>query len=366
MPIQMKEVEDTEINEVVSFHNLSYRDKRTPKKWIWEYKGNYPDLFVFTIIKDNDRVVGTQGMIPIYLNIKGEIHLSGKSESSLMDPEYRGGGRFKELYDFAMTLCKTRKMCCVWGFTSAIQAIKVLRDKLGFSFYEDAMHISTLILKPRPFITSILKSKQNTVTKIAELIAFTFRYLYSFARKLTYFTYKYLERTSREISIEQRLRSVSDVSELYKRLWAKHPDLIHIEQDEKYFAWRISNNPNVEYATFFAYEDNVLRAYCYVALADNGEAYLSDFTFEDYQAGGFLLEAIVNLFRKRKIDSVNFVGNIRNPLMATIFNLLEKNGFIKRHFTPFVLKNISYTDEKRLCDIRNWYINGLWTEGYKF
>jgi hypothetical protein len=359
----MKEIEDAEINEVVSFHNLSYGDKRTPKKWIWEYKGNYPDLFVFTIIKDNNKVVGTQGMIPIYLNIGGEIHLSAKSESSLLDPKYRGGERFKELYDFAMTLCKARKMCCVWGFTGAV---KVWRNKLGFSVYEDAMYISALVLKPRPFIASIRKSKQNMVIKTAESLALMLRYLYSSVRRFTYFTYKCLKRTSREISIEQRLRSVSDVSELYKRLRAKYADLIHIEQDEKYIAWRISNNPNVEYTTFFAYEDNLLRAYCYVALANNREAYLSDLTFEDYEAGSFLLETILNLFCKRKINSVNFIGNIRNPLMATVFNLLKKNGFMKGNFTPFVLKNISYAHEKCLHDIRNWYINGLWTEGYQF
>lgn len=360
MPIQMKEIEDNEINEVVSFHNLNYVDKRTPKKWIWEYKGNYPDLFVFTIIKDNGKVVGTQGMIPIYLNIRGEIHLSAKSESSLLDPKYRGGERFKELYDFAMTLCKARKMHCVWGFTSAV---KVWRDKLGFSVYEDAMYTSVLVLKPRQFITTIRKSKQNTVRKMAKSLAVILLYLYSSTRE---FTYKCLKRTSREISIERRLRSVSDVSELYKRLRAKYADLIHVEQDEKYIAWRISNNPNVEYTTFFAYENNLLKACCYVALANNREAYLSDLTFEDYEVGSFLLTTILDLCRKRKIASVNFVGNIRNPLMATVFDLLKKNGFLKRNFTPFVLKNISYKHEKCLNDIRNWYINGLWTEGYQF
>ena len=360
MPIQMKEVEDTEINEVVSFHNFSYGDKRTPKKWIWEYKGNYPNLFVFTIIKDNDKVVGTQGMIPIYLNIGEEIHLSAKSESSLLDPKYRGGERFKELYDFAMTLCKARKMCCVWGFTSAV---KVWRNKLGFSVYEDDMYISTLVLKPRQFIASIRKSKQDIVIKTAKSLAVMLLYLYSSARR---FTYKFLKRTSREISIEQRLRSVSDVNELYKRLRAKYADLIHIGLDEKYIAWRISSNPNVEYTTFFAYKDSLLRAYCYVALANNREAYLSDLTFEDSGAGGLLLEAILNLFCKRKITSVCFMGNIRNPLMATVFSLLKKNGFIKKNSTPFVLKNVSYAHEKCLYDIRNWYINGLWTEGYQF
>jgi hypothetical protein len=360
IPIQMKEIENNEISEVMSFHNLSYRDKRTVKDWIWEYKGNYPNLFVFTVIKDGDKVVGTQGMIPVYLNIKGETHLSGKSENSLLDPKYRGGERFKELYDFAMALCKERKMRCVWGFTSAV---KVWRNKLGFSVYEDAMYASMLILKPRQFITQIRKSKQDVVRKTAKSLAVMLLSLYSATRG---FTFRCLKRTSRDFSIEQRLRSSSDISELYKRLREKYAELIHIEMDEKYIAWRIFDNPNVEYATFFAYEDILLKAYCFVALSKSGEAYLSDLTFEDYEAGSFLLKKILHQFRRRKVTSAHFMGNIRNPLIATIFGLLKNSGFIKRDSTPFVLKNIFCEDEKFLSNIRNWYINGLWTEGFQF
>lgn len=252
MPIQIKEIEDSEIEEVVSLHNLSYGDKRTPKQWMWEYKGSYPHLFVFTIIKDNDKVVGTQGMIPIYLNIRGETHLSGKSENSLLDAKYRGGQRFKELYEFAMSLCNARKMCCVWGFTNAV---KVWRHKLGFSVDEGSMKDSVLVLKPRKVISTIRKSKQSTMRKTARSLAVIFLYPYS---STWGFIYRHLKRTPREVSIEQKLKSTSDISELYKRLRAKYANLIHIEQDEKYIVWRVFNNPNVKYITFFAYKDDLL------------------------------------------------------------------------------------------------------------
>jgi len=358
MHIQIREIRDPDINKVVSLHNLNYRDKRIPKQWIWEYKGNYPDLFVFTIIDDNDGVVGTQGMIPIYLNIKGKTYLSGKSESSLLDPKYRGRNLFEELYDFAMSLCKAKKMCCVWGFTTAT---KVWRNKLRFYVYEDAMYTSILILDPRRFISSeILRSREGMMRKIAKFLLVMRLYLYSFAHV---FTYRYLKRTLRKFSIEQKLRSASDLGKLYKRLRAKYADLIHIEQDEKYINWRIFNNPNIEYTTYFLYEDNLLRAYCYVNI-NKKNAYLTDLTFEDYEAGDFLLKTILNLLRKRKISTALFMGNIKNPLMTAIFNLLKKHGFAKRRGSPFVLKNISYKHEKCLHNIKNWYLNGLWTEGY--
>ena len=32
----------------------------------------------------------------------------------------------------------------------------------------------------------------------------------------------------------------------------------------------------------------------------------------------------------------------------------------------FILKNMAYEDEKCLYDIKNWYMNGLWTEDYRY
>ena len=78
-----------------------------------------------------------------------------------------------------------------------------------------------------------------------------------------------------------------------------------------------------------------------------------------------LLKTVLDQLRKRKTTTVRFMGNIKNPLIANIFNLLGKHGFIKGgYFGPFVLKNIRYKNKKGLYNIRNWYLNGLWTEGY--
>jgi len=361
--LQMTEIKDSDVNAVISLQNHYYSPKRTSKQWIWEYKSNYPDLFVFTIIKHANRVVGTQGMIPIYINIKGRVYLSGKSENSLLDLKYRGRGLFTELYDFALSLCKAKKMCCVWGLTGEKSAIKVLR-KLGFSIYENVMHNSVLILSPRKFISSqILKSRHGVARKIAESLLVMFLFLYSSARR---FSYRYLKRTTktpREFSIEQKVRSVSDLGRLYERLRQNYADLIHIEQDEKYVTWRIFNNPNIEYTTYFVYEDNLLRAYCYVSSKKN--AYLSDLTFEDYDAGDFLLRTVLNLLCERKSNMVGFMGNVKNPLAADIFNLLKKHGFVKIRESAFVLRNMSHEHEQCLYDIKNWYLNGLCTEGYE-
>ncbi len=358
--IRIEEIKDSDLDQAVFFYNNIHREKRTSKQLIWEYKGNYPKSFVFTIIKDDGRIVGTQGMIPIYVNIKGKKYLSGKSESSLLDSKYRGGELFKELYDFAISLCKTRNMCVIWGIT---HAIKVWKNKLGFSVYTDAIYTSILILKPQVFLSKILESKWRLPKKILVSFLILPLNLYSSVRMNTHAPFS---GNSGEFSIEEKLRSIDDLRELYRRLRA-NVDIIHIEQDDKYIAWRVFNNPNIKYKTCYLYENNRLRAYCYLNINNEKNAYLTDFTFEDYEAGEILLKRVLNQLRLEDVTYVMFLGNIKNPLMARVFDLLERYGFIKRRDSEaFVILSMSNDHKMYLNDIRNWYVNGLWTEGYSW
>ena len=53
-------------------------------------------------------------------------------------------------------------------------------------------------------------------------------------------------------------------------------------------------------------------------------------------------------------------------MMARVFQLLKQFGAkISDSDQYFVLRNLSYPDEEWLLDIKNWYLNGLWSEGYK-
>lgn len=348
----------SEINEVIAFHNAAYGNERTPEQWIWEYKSNYPNLSVFTVFKDNSRIVGTQAMIPIYINIKGKRYLSGKSENTLLDPKYRGRNLFQELYRFAISRCKAKGMYCIWGYTSVIPAIKMLK-RIQFHIFRGVMYNSISILTFRAALSEVLKSKRDRLRKIVKSFLVMFHYTLSFIHRTAF-------RSPNEgYSVKQKLGSINDLDALYQRLRGKYPNMIHINQDKKYIMWRIYNNPNIKYKTYFVYEDTLLRGYCYVNRNDKKTASLIDFTFENAEAGSFLLRNLLDRLRNEKIAYISFWGNIKNPLMITIFNLLKRFGFLKRRSSiSFVLKNISYEDEKCLSDIKNWYVGGLWTEGY--
>jgi GNAT superfamily N-acetyltransferase len=340
-------------------HNAEFGDHRTPEQWMWEYKGNTSDQSVFAVMKDSGKVVGTQGMIPIYLNIGGHRYLSGKSENTLLDVRYRGRGLSSVLYRSALSMCESKRMCCVWGFTPVASAVNLLRS-MGFTIYPNAVCQLTLILKMPDwqFMSSILHSRSNLVTRIARCLGVVLLYLYSRTFICTNVC------VGATFSLEEQVRTQIDIERIYERLREKVSDLIHIAQDEEYLSWRIANNPHHGYVTYFAYEGALLKGYCYVAFPNKREAYISDFTFEDYRTGEFLLTRILDTLHKRRSTSVSFAGNANNELSRNAFALLKKHGFVKVFSESFVLKQMSTDSPSFLTNIANWYLNGLWTEGY--
>jgi hypothetical protein len=360
--IEYKQQTDTDIESLVSLHNKVHRGSRIPSDFCWEYLESYPDLYVFSVAQVSGNIVGLQGMIPIYLVIEGDNILTGKSESSLLDAKYRGGDTFKKLYEHALESCEKKGMNLVWGFTSAL---KVLKEKLGFIIYPDAMEEAILVLNLKKEWSSVKKSNvsftRKSLKKLRALIYYSRGSLYPKIKKTD-------ENSIFEVTqIHDRMKSANDMDKLYTRLRKEYPRMIHIRQDEKYVNWRIRNNPNVKYETYYLYDDDNLKGYCYIAAGKFDRIYISDLTFDDPEVGRFLLNHIIRKCLKMEVSSVHFLGNAKNPLMSSVFRLLKSYGFIrKKSSTQFVIKNINYCDENVIHDIRNWYAGGLWTEGYSF
>jgi len=274
----MREISSSEIDEFVKIHNTQYGVNRTAEQWNWEYKGNYPDLSVFTVIEDNGSIVGTAAAIPIYINIGGERLLSGKTENLWLHPKYRakyrGGNIATELKEFRTHLCKEKGVSCHWGIGSATKQAEKFADVV----HEGVLYESTLILNLRSVFFSFFKSPRKLCRKILLSLVSLLVYCYSSIFRCYFMHIKKYQDAN--FAIEHKLRSTNDLSILYARLRTEYPSLIHIDQDEKYLEWRIYNNPNIKYDTYFLYEEDLLRGYCYVGMRDSERATLTDLTFE--------------------------------------------------------------------------------------
>ncbi len=150
--------------DLVNFHNSYYGTRRKPEHWLWEYETYEPEKAVFVFAKDNGKLIATQGMIPIYMEVGTECVLSGKSENTLLLPPYRGTTTMRSLYEYAVENCVDCGMQFIWGFTGAVKAF----EKFGFTNYPDIQ----MMVRPGNIWVDIV-SRIKTKTPLYRRIGFT-------------------------------------------------------------------------------------------------------------------------------------------------------------------------------------------------
>ena len=109
-----------------------------------------------------------------------------------------------------------------------------------------------------------------------------------------------------------------------------------------------------------------MKGYFYITTnSDLNIGYITDFTFEEVEAGRLLLKEILSFFRKEKVSFIQSFGNNSNAIFKEIHNLQKKYGFIKiKSQMSFVIKNLDHKDDEIVEEISNWYITNLWMELY--
>lgn len=339
-------------SKMVEFHNSYYGASRKPTDWLWEYKTHNPGKAVKAFAKDFNKVIATQGMLPIYMEIGTKTILSGKSESTLVLPAYRGTQIMQDLYAYAVGHCIELGMQFIWGFTPAVKAFK----KYGFDSYPDIQHmvkignIGTLVR---------LKIKHRTplwrrIASIGKLILKHFIFDKKLAINQCLEKDKYELR--RGITDEIHLRS------LFDRLKLQNRNAIFIKYDHEYLKWRVRAHPFIKYDEYQVYNGPDLKAFAIVALI-GGILSISDLTSEDENATSYLLFTILEDFRNKAAE-YRILVNTRDILNTGVLKQLYKFGFLAKGTWNLVVRDLTKGKNEEILDIHNWHINGLWTEGY--
>ncbi len=337
--------------EMVDFHNGYYRTKRKPEHWLWEYYGHLPHKSVAVFAKDGDRLIATQGMIPTYMEVGSGRFLTGKSESTLLLPSYRGSDIMPNLYEYAVENSVGRGTLKIWGFTDATKAF----EKFRFTWYPDIL----MMVRPGNLsagIVSRLTAKAPIWRKAGSTGMFLVFTLLKGRRRIS----PIQELAGYELK-KGRI-SQEHLHSFYERLKKKYKDIICISYSEEYLDWRIRQHPFIEYSEYGVYQGDELRAYAFVAWFER-VASISDLTSEESGATSMLLRAILRDYGKQA-GLFRFIGNPKAPLSQDLFNQLSQLGFSTAGNWILVLRDLTGGKIKQIFDIRNWHINGLWTEGY--
>lgn len=345
-----------------------------PELYKHEYWTRLMGHSVLMAARDKEKIIGLQAMIAYYMNVNDRKMLTGKSERTLVSPEYRGQDIWARLMENCIEEGTNRGHKFFWGAsTDAIKAFK----KVGYlhiqghrqyllssvSLYRVVKLItsseSPISLNP---ITIYRTVRSRNLTQNLQYVRFLASIYASLFKFINIKIHK--ESASDQFQIENRPLGDNDIANLYQEIRGEKGNLVWLHQDEEFCDWafRLGQN-NVK--RWFAYKNGKLRAYLYGWFIDS-VAHVLDFAAADAEAFNYLLVC----FRKSCIEEgQTFIQAIVNPLCTQqriSIKCLKKNGFLPV-FTGgnSVVRIGQYKDLNILGDPGSYYMTTLWSMLYK-
>jgi hypothetical protein len=321
----------------------------------WQYLNlNYHSGLFFAY--HGNTIISSQGMIPIYLLFQEKILLSAKSESSFLIPDYRGKGHFENLYFYTIEKSKKDNIDCFWGFTIVS---KVWKNKLKFNVFDGIIYESILQISSTKSLKIIVNSNESISRKIGK----TTRVLFDFFRSKN--------RIKKSNNLLVKLTDLKNESEkknlceVYQKWKTNYPEFVCLNFDLDFLNWRIASNPMNNYRIISLFSDKEIIGYGIIN--DKNElAYLLDFIVSNPIYINEGLSSLLHYLKQNsKSSHVVFWATRLNNYSSQIHELMLGFGakLYQNNSMNFVYKNDLEEIEK--TGIHNFYLNALWTEGFK-
>lgn len=350
-----------------NLHNSTYNVNRTLEHWEWEFKKNHLGRTIFVVVDDREQITGSQSLIPAYLNIKGEKIYSAKSEATLLAPGYRGKNLFDEMYKLAFSEAEKDDIKIIWGFTNAIKSF----SKIGFTI---TTPISLMWYINNVFVAfnyiynkHIVKGRYKIIKSIMALAGLLFFRIRSILAEVG----KFNSNPNKIFSVHQLDDFNKDTNILFDDFIKDFPNIITLWRDQLDLQWRTMANPIGTPYIWGLFVEERLAGYA-VVIHNQEEKIL---TLQDIIVRKqYLQEGTICLLNRIKDFSKEIkVGLIRNPFILSKgiisqnnFTCFSRAGFCTLPFkTATVIKIMDkIMDKTFIQDIDNWYITGLFTEGF--
>jgi len=234
--------------EINDLYFLITKRKRTREQYDWEWINTSLGRGSMWIIEDkeDDKLIGHHGLIPMHFNANGEILLAGKTENTMIHPNYR-----KKLFYLPYErkfLNEAREDFSILYTTAGKGGPGAIRKRLGYHlvgyWHTYLLHINPKLYKNKKSICS----DYNTIhyCKIGKLLLVVlFNGIRGVLRKL--FGYVKIKR-------------IHDLSEFINKthvFWEKNRAFFGITPDRNrvYLEWRIKRNPYIEYMAYELYDN---------------------------------------------------------------------------------------------------------------
>lgn len=326
-------------DEVVNFVIQEVNQNASLSRLNWEYRTKQYPLLFFVLNDQEDRISGTQALIPIQGCYKGQLIETGKSECTFVGKQYRGTRAFKDLYEAFLKASDEQGLKLVWGLTSAV---KIWKEKLAFDF--------------------------------AEMIIFHFD-LPNSGNYIQWKRLSWLRHWRTKLTVKRSLRQLPLGDWTMTPIHQITPELVqwraqvleamqttfYIGTNEDYYKWRLQENPYHDYGIWKFMSGVVMKGLLITSKA-NGRVWIHEWIVQEEEDAVFQF----NLIRRnlaRYNDRIGYLGNRTHPMNQIIEKVfIDNKGTINvSDWAGLVAKsNIGSVDA---LDLKDALINLLWTEG---
>lgn len=352
--VKYRLAEEIDYERINAFHNRIYKKSRTIDQFLWEFRDCPFGKSIYVIAEDNEKIIGTNCVIPIDLiGANKEIIKSGKSEDTLVDPEYRGQKIFYKIYEFLFEKCREANIQVIWGFTSAKKPFENLGFEVPFE-HEQSLAVKN-VWKSYTFLSSLNpKNKFSDKVKILGL---------SIISKVN--TLGKINQQNIAYRIEENSAVISGVSELIFKCQTSSKSLFAINQTPEYQDWRIYKNPNYyQVHTYSAYSPKgELVALIIFNSHSNRVAYVCQSTFHpdltEIEKTKILQSVTQMLFKAGIVLVRNWIFN-NNHLNIEEAAIQEHAGYMHlKRGIGLVWKKLDAVD----IDPADFYLSRIATQG---
>ena len=310
-----KDFEAFEELSVISFGEAT-NSKKEMYEWLFEKNPYNKSGNMMYLLKEGDKVIGCDGLLPNELYVNGKTLLTAHSVKSMTHPDYKKQGIFRMMTENS----------CVRGRQDGVDVVIGLANDQSYPAYKrfgwPTLFEKEVYVKPI-LINNILK-RRIRIGFLAEAV----NSIYA-----AFMKNKLKRHMDKEIEFEILNRVPEEVQICWDKYKSKYNVLL--ARDYKYLNYRYNERPDINYVTVLAkLNDEIIGfAILHNAVA-NGSKMTSAVEFFTDPANERYIKTLSNGIAKYGYDNGLEYAVIGTGLYGEYRNALLKNGFMVTRKPP--------------------------------
>lgn len=364
-----------DISDCNELHNKFYGISRTLEQWDWTFDNGLLDLpeLSFIIVRDGEKLVGTQALIPIQMVDQQGVYWTAKSEETLVEANYRGQQLSGRMYNFAFEFCTAHNIASIWGFTPARKAL----ERAGFEIpAQTAQLIRPLRLPALSQLAGLMDSDSRGAKRF--LMQSALMLASGILTGLSAMTDAVFGAAGKSAvksgNLDLRdLAEADDACANLCRAFVEEWGGTTIYRDAKYLNWRIFSNRFLRANVVAAYHGEELLGWCAFSEDSDGVGYIIDIvcilspdgTVDARECVGALLSNATKRLRDMGASSIRAWSMTSHKFDLVVKQVLLRQGFysLKRGNSVVLYRLKDSNGDTRVQDFSDWSVTRIYTEG---